>query len=300
MKNISVLDLIICPTCGGRLYREGRSLVCRMHHTFDVARSGYVNLLPPGKEKNSHTGDERKMIAARSDFLSHGHYAKISSSLASLIPTDGTDESFAFCDMGSGEGRHTLNIVKTLASVSERGIIAIGADASKYGAECASKLAVREGFMPCGGIGAECDLRAQAYFIPANIFHLPVQDGSLDACVSMFAPIAWDEVRRTLKDGGVLAVASSGADHLMEMRRIIYDEVREADFSPAAADGFKKIREESLTYHVRLSTAAEIENLFMMTPFYYRTAEEGKARLLARDSLDLTVNVKFTLFSKEK
>lgn len=298
MKNISVLDLLICPTCGGRLCREGGSIVCESHHTFDVARSGYVNLLPPGKEKNSHTGDERKMIAARSDFLARGHYAKISSSLASLIPTDCTDEPFVLCDMGSGEGHHTLNIVRTLASASERGIIAIGADASKYGAECASKLARKEGLMPSGGIGAECDLRVQAYFVPANIFHLPVRDASLDACVSMFAPIAWDEVRRTLKDGGVLAVASSGAEHLMEMRRIIYDEVREADFTPTAAEGFEKISEESLTYPVCLSSPKEIEDLFMMTPFYYRTAEEGRARLLALDSLEVTVNVKITMFRK--
>ncbi len=298
MKNISVLDLIVCPTCGGCLNREGGSLVCESRHTFDVARSGYVNLLPPGKEKNSHTGDERKMIAARADFLSLGHYSRISSTLASLIPISGSDEPFALCDMGSGEGHHTVNIVKTIASVTDRAVIAVGADASKYGAECASKLAAREGLMPRGGVGAECDLRAQAYFIPANIFHLPLRDGSLDACVSMFAPIAWDEVRRTLKSGGVLAVASAGADHLMEMRRVIYDEVREADFSPTAADGFEKLGEELLAYPIRLSSTEEIENLFIMTPFYYRTTEEGRARLLALDSLDLTVNVKITIFGR--
>lgn len=298
MKNISVLDLLICPTCGERMTRGGGSLVCSAGHTFDVSKSGYVNLLPPGKEKNAHTGDERKMILSRADFLSRGHYDRISTSLASLIPTYGTDEPIVLCDMGFGEGRHTVNIAKTLGKDSGRPVMALGADASKYGAECASKLARAAGLMPTGGIGAECDLPVQAYFIPANIFHLPVNDGSFDVCVSMFAPIAWDEVRRTLKTNGVLAVASSGHEHLMEMRRIIYDEVRESDFSPDAADGFTKVLEDSINYKMHLSSKEEIGNLFVMTPFYYRTTRAGRERLLSLDELDVTVNVKFTLFKK--
>lgn len=41
-----MLDLL-CPVCGGRLVRKEKAWRCENHHCFDVARSGYVNLLPP-------------------------------------------------------------------------------------------------------------------------------------------------------------------------------------------------------------------------------------------------------------
>lgn len=41
-----MLDLL-CPVCGETLVREERVWHCKNRHSFDVARSGYVNLLPP-------------------------------------------------------------------------------------------------------------------------------------------------------------------------------------------------------------------------------------------------------------
>ena len=298
MTEISILDFLACPTCGARMTRRGMSLICPSGHTFDVARAGYVNLLPPGKEKNARTGDEKPMIRARADFLACGHYSRISTRLAELIAQNTDTDSIAVCDMGSGEGHHTLNIAETLGRGYRR-TVAFGADASKYGAECASKLSRAKGFMPQDGIGAECGYEVQAYFAPANIFRLPAADGAFDACISMFAPIAWEESRRVLKEGGILAVTSSEKDHLREMRGIIYDDVHEADFSPDAGEGFEKIGEEVLTYPISLTSNKEIRDLFVMTPFYFRTTEEGRERLFSHDALDLTVSVRYTLFRKK-
>ena len=298
MTPLSVLDYIVCPICHETLKREGGSLVCPIKHTFDVSRAGYVNLLPPGKEKNSHTGDEKAMIRARADFLSCGHYKEISSFLAALIVKNAENIS-SFCDMGSGEGYHTVNIAKTVHEITGNPVMAIGADASKYGAECASRLSRSAGMMSNDGIGGEDGGECSAYFIPANIFNLPVKDQSLDAAVSMFAPIPWNECRRILKPGGVLAVVSSGKEHLIEMRKIIYDEVRDADFKPCdVSDGFSVVASDSLLYTAHLSTAKEICDLFTMTPFYYKTTQEGRARLFSHSSLNITVNVNYTLFRK--
>lgn len=297
MKSVSILDILVCPSCGNRLTRAEKSLVCPSGHTFDIARSGYVNLLPPGKSKNSHTGDEKAMIAARTGFLSRGHYTRISSVLADLVASD-RDGAITLCDMGSGEGYHTVNLAKRIGAAG-REVLAVGFDASKFGAEAAAKLAVREGIAPRDGVGADFSPAIQACFVPANIFHLPTRDECFDVSVSMFAPIAWDEVRRTLRRGGTLAVASSGREHLIEMRRIIYDDVREGDFSPEAAAGFTKIGEESLEYGITLSSGEEISDLFKMTPFYFRTTESGRKRLGSLDSLEVTVSVKYSLFRKE-
>ena len=72
MKNI--LDFLRCPHCGTSLVRpdDSRTLRCPAGHAFDLAKSGYVNLLPPGKEKNARSGDEREMVKAREEFLALG------------------------------------------------------------------------------------------------------------------------------------------------------------------------------------------------------------------------------------
>ena len=67
-----MLDLL-CPVCGGRLTREETVWRCENRHSFDVARSGYVNLLPPSAAGKRH-GDDKRMVAARTAFLSRGYY----------------------------------------------------------------------------------------------------------------------------------------------------------------------------------------------------------------------------------
>lgn len=297
-----ILSIIQCPNCGGQLKRENKSLVCENRHTFDVAKQGYVNLLPPGKEKNARTGDEQLMVKARVDFLSGGYYAPISKKLGELAArsTDvAENERIVVCDMGCGEGYHTCNITSVISETTKRPVLSLGFDASKHAAIYSSRLSKSKGMMPSDGIGAEFDGVAQAYFMPANIFHLPAKDHSVDVAVSMFAPIAWDEVKRILKPGGILAVVSSGRDHLMEMRSLIYDEVRVSDFVPVAHEGFGEVCRDSLTYTAEIRNAEDIKNLFVMTPFYYKTAEAGRERLYAQDKLDVTIDINYMIFKVE-
>ena len=67
-------DILICPVCGAPLRRADGFLRCASGHTYDLSRSGYANLLPPGKGRNAKTGDERDMIRARASFLRKGFY----------------------------------------------------------------------------------------------------------------------------------------------------------------------------------------------------------------------------------
>ncbi len=109
-------EFLICPLCGASLAKEGNSLLCTgaRRHCYDVAASGYVNLLPPGKGKNARTGDDADMIAARSAFLSGGYYDCISDAVAEIAAQylpHGTD-TVRLCDAGSGEGYHTCRIAR--------------------------------------------------------------------------------------------------------------------------------------------------------------------------------------------
>jgi 23S rRNA (guanine745-N1)-methyltransferase len=62
-------NLLFCPICRGALTLENKSLKCGNGHSFDIAKSGYVNLLKPGKKNNAKAGDSKEMINARTDFF---------------------------------------------------------------------------------------------------------------------------------------------------------------------------------------------------------------------------------------
>ncbi len=301
---------LVCPLCGGGLYRAGNSLICEKRHCYDVAKSGYVNLLPPGKGKNSHTGDEKNMIRARDGFLTKGYYDSISLKLADIAAdclTHGglVNEGEIFsADLGSGTGHHTLNYIRRLVSLMpDKNCTAIGFDASKYGAECGMKLSKAQGLSPKDGIGGsfgDNPEKTQLYFITANSFCLPLADNSVDVCLSMFAPIPFGECARVMGDDGILAAVFSGKNHLMEMRELIYDSVNDSEpYHPEnSGSQFELLREDNLTEKITVPHE-DIMNLFTMTPFYYRTTREGRDRLAAQYELELTIDVNYFILKKK-
>ena len=68
------MSIFCCPSCQKPLCREERRLVCPAGHSFDVARSGYVNLLLSQQTGRKHHGDDKRMVKARSAFLERGYY----------------------------------------------------------------------------------------------------------------------------------------------------------------------------------------------------------------------------------
>jgi len=74
-----VLRFLICPRCGASLARDGGSLRCPAGHVFDVARQGYVSLLPAGQKGIS--GDTAAMVLARESFLAAGHLDHVAAEL---------------------------------------------------------------------------------------------------------------------------------------------------------------------------------------------------------------------------
>src|SRR5262249_52968165 len=68
------VGLLRCPVCACGLRATGAALRCEAGHSFDVARQGYVDLMPAGKRP---AGDTAEMVAARDAFLQGGHYESI-------------------------------------------------------------------------------------------------------------------------------------------------------------------------------------------------------------------------------
>ena len=72
---------LICPICEKPLHLQARSLVCPENHSFDIARQGYVNLLPVQRRHSAHPGDTKEQVASRREFLEGGFYAPIADAL---------------------------------------------------------------------------------------------------------------------------------------------------------------------------------------------------------------------------
>lgn len=260
-------SLLLCPVCRAGLMREERRFACPLGHSFDIAREGYVNLL---SGRAPAVGDNREMIAARHRTLASGVYAPLRTALAEAAR--GVDG--AYLDAGCGEGYYTEAI-----AAARRGETA-GIDVSKDALRLCGKR-LREATLAVG-----------------SVYHLPIADGALSLITAIFAPLATEEFARTLCRGGRLILAVPGPRHLFAIKQVLYDTPYENTVQDTALAGFRLLDRQRVAFPFTLPTQEAIADLFTMTPYYYRTPKEGRARLAALPSLD--VEAEFFVLSYEK
>ncbi len=266
-------SILRCPLCGAQTEKCGKSLFClgARRHCFDFAAEGYINL---AAARASGGGDDATLIAARTAFLSGGYYAPFRAAVIELLKKH--RGSGTVLDAGCGEGYYTLEMARA-------GFDVLGIDLSKRGVRTAAKAARREGL--------------NALFAVASVFELPARDASLDAVVSLFAPIAEGEFLRVLKPGGVLITAGAGKGHLMALKRVLYDTPIENELRADQPTTVREVDARSLSFKMELDHAA-LESLFAMTPYYYRTSREGRARLAACQALYCEAEMDIRVFIK--
>src|SRR5215475_14241372 len=95
--------MLLCPVrgCHLALNRADRRDVCARGHSFDVARSGYVNLLQPQDRRSRNPGDTADAIAARRRVHDSGVTAPLVDAIAELAAPTPND---TVLDTGCGEG----------------------------------------------------------------------------------------------------------------------------------------------------------------------------------------------------
>ena len=96
-----------CPKCKGALIEKCGTFLCESGHSFDIARAGYINLLPPSGAKTH--GDNKEMVAARRDFLNTGHYLPLAERISELARIH-FKKNARVLDVGCGEGYYTTKV----------------------------------------------------------------------------------------------------------------------------------------------------------------------------------------------
>ncbi|MBP3381662.1 MAG: methyltransferase, partial [Clostridia bacterium] len=91
-----------CPVCKDVLFICPDGWRCFRGHHFDKAKQGYVNLLR--SNSSSGHGDDKLMVASRSDFLNKGFYAPLRDAIAAHI-----GKGHTVLDAGCGEGYYTVS-----------------------------------------------------------------------------------------------------------------------------------------------------------------------------------------------
>lgn len=79
------MSILTCPVCGKRLKLTKKSYICENNHCFDIAKSGYVNLLLSKHAGKTVHGDNKLMLQARRDFLERGYYAPLKDALCDAV-----------------------------------------------------------------------------------------------------------------------------------------------------------------------------------------------------------------------
>ena len=56
---------LLCPICAAPLRQTDKTFRCDANHSFDMARQGYVNLLPVQNKRSLNPGDTREQVLSR-------------------------------------------------------------------------------------------------------------------------------------------------------------------------------------------------------------------------------------------
>lgn len=270
------MNKLICPVCFQKENKENELLIfnksykCIKNHSFDISKENYVNLL----NSKTNAGDNQTLISARYNFLLKDYYKPLRDKIKEIVDSVNIK---TLIDCGCGTGYYLEEISKDLD-------FAYGFDISKDAIKIASKKHNK--------------YKKITYFVSSSN-NIPIKSNSFDCLLSVFAPYFNDEFNRIIKNNGYLIVISSDENHLIELKKLIYDYPYLNDHINKQLDkleSFNLIRNTTLTYKVNIPNE-DLNNLFMMTPYYYKTKESDYLKLKDIDNLLVTISFNIKVFT---
>jgi len=250
--------MLRCPVrnCLRELARDANRVVCPRGHSFDIARSGYINLLQPQERRAARPGDTAAAVAARRRLHDRGVTEPLRIAISQAVRATSSD---IVLDAGCGDGFYLGGLR------NETGCDAHGVDISTPAVDAAARR-----YPECEWVVANADR------------DLPYTDGSFRILLSITARMNAAEFRRVLRDGGRMLVALPAPDDLIELRGTGRDRV--ARTLDTFADGFQLIDRRRATTSAELDASAVADVLASIyRPLQSRAPEAQRVTL----SLDL-------------
>lgn len=265
---------ILCPLCRSPLSQHPKQWLCGRGHGFDVAREGYVNLLPVQHKNSRDPGDNPEMVVARREFLQAGHYQPLRDALASMLAPLHPQY---LLDVGCGEGYYT----HAFATIADK---VIGLDIAKPAVRLAAKR-----------------FREITWLVGSSA-SLPVADASMDVVTSLFCPLQVAEMHRVLKPGGHVLVVTPAVDHLYAVREKLFEEVRAHTPEKFLIDfetQFDLLSQQEVRCSLNL-TQQTLKQLLQMTPYAWKAKPDKRMALETTGALSTQAAFSCLLFQKQQ
>ncbi len=267
--------MFICPICKSQLNIEDKAYRCENNHSYDIAKQGYVNLLPVNKKHSVNPGDSKDMVLSRREFLESGLYNHFAEKLIEIINSIFTDsQKISILDCGCGEGYYDgfLQKLKTNYSL-------FGFDISKEAVRLASSK------------------YKNGSFAVGSCFNMPVQSERFDLAINIFAPMVESETARVLKNGGYLIYAVPGKNHLMGLKKLLYENTYENEEKHTEYNGFEFIKRYTVKSEITLNGEMGV-NLFKMTPYYFKTELGAEEKIRKNGGFTTEIHFDFLVYRK--
>lgn len=267
----------ICPLCQCILQQTNNSQICANNHHFDIAKEGYLNLLPVNAKNSKNPGDNKEMMQARRAFLNSDGYLPLAEKVGELVAAYLADKEQAqLLDLGCGEGYYTAHLATKLPEQ----FVINGLDISKVAIRYAAKR------------------YKNINFCVASAYDVPLADESLDAIIRIYAPSLESELQRLIKQTGYLITVTPAPRHLFQLREKIYEQVNDHAEENLAPCGFNKIKQINLNYLLTIDSPTIVQNLINMTPFAWKFNEQKMEDLLMGKHWQIECDFNIEIYQK--
>ncbi len=242
---------MICPVCKQKLINKGRIFQCENNHSYDIGKSGYINLLLNCK----NSGDNKQMVQARHQFLQKDYYLPLKQKINEIIASLKID---SILDVGCGDGYFDVQLNNLY-----------GIDISKEAIIKASKN------------------NKNAMYVVASGFDIPFEDNSISLILNIFAP--HDEKEFTRVSNNYILKVVPGKNHLLELKKVLYDKVVIKEEKHLCFKAFSEIGTYHLTYQVCVADLYEL--VMMTPYFYTSSINKELLECYANTSItcDFTI-----------
>jgi len=268
-----------CPLCHQHLTLSERTYRCENNHSFDLAKEGYINLMPVQHKRSKDPGDNKDMMQARRRFLEKDHYQPLKERVAQLCADVLVDTQHRLLDIGCGEGYYTTEVASLLTTHY--------AQSKTYGLDI-SKVAIRYA----------AKRYSNCHFSVASSHRLPFEDASLDAVLRIYAPCKAEELARVVTDSGVIITVTPAGRHLYQLRDEIYPDVRLHSEEAEHIEGFELEQQQQLSYLMKLSNGDGYD-LLQMTPFAWKASDELRDRLKSATLFECEADFMIRIYRKK-
>lgn len=236
-----------CPICQENLTLLETNFKCCNRHSFDLAKFGYVNLVPQIKQSANY---DKENFQNRQQILEAGFYQAILDAVSDLLASSKTTTTIL--DIGCGEGFYSRKLQE---SHSEKTFYAF--DISKDSVQIAAKSEPNW---------------AVNWFV-GDLARLPIKDANMDILLDIFSPANYGEFRRVLSKDDILIKVIPTENHLKEIRQRVQDQLTNKEYSN------QDIKEHFQEHFTILSsqtasltktiTAEQLQALLSMTPLLF-------------------------------